>query len=715
MNEKITPESFYSQTESFYSQSDGADDIDVGKIFRFLLMQSKLIISIVLTVFILSAVNYYFSTKQYSMKSLLQYESVNQNIFDPSKMLEMASQNSASDLSSLVGLYESRTNYLKVIKDLKLNINIENIDYEESIDINIDSNKNNFTQNQKLKFSFSDESYALLDENLNEIETSEYGKPIRFNDLRISVNSAKLNDYRPIDVVFTYPEKMYNSFKSAMVISFDKSTSSLFSKEGLITVSYITHDTELGKKIINYANKVFLDQRVFDETEKSRKAINFIDSNIESLEASVEANKTRLKEFRERNRSIDVSLEIQAIIAKTQALEESLSAIDIELSKAQEIYTSNNPAYLNLLDKKMLIEKQKEDVLSEIEMMPKEQQEYIDLFNDLEISQALFEELESRRLGFSILEASTIADIRVIDGAYVDTIVSPRLTSVAGFTLFAFILACILAIFRGFFYLPISNPAEIFDNNIHLPIIGVIPQVDDMELNKDDVRMSTAIESLIVNINSLQNAQLDKKILTVTSPSPSNGKSTISMKLAEGFARIGKKVLLVDNDLKRGNIAKNYNIKSISEKTFNSIDATTINNYKVHDNFYIIPRVKGLSNSFQFLYSYQYKEKIKIFKENFDFIIFDTGPILSVSDSSILIDQSDFNILVTRHGVNRMNEIKQSIDNFKQINKNIDGIVYNAYAKPKSYYGYYGIYGNYSYQYYADKYLGEAYEYDKET
>jgi tyrosine-protein kinase Etk/Wzc len=678
-------------------------------------MQSKLIISIVLTVFILSAVNYYFSTKQYSMKSLLQYESVNQNIFDPSKMLEMASQNSASDLSSLVGLYESRTNYLKVIKDLKLNINIENIDYEESIDINIDSNKNNFTQNQKLKFSFSDESYALLDENLNEIETSEYGKPIRFNDLRISVNSAKLNDYRPIDVVFTYPEKMYNSFKSAMVISFDKSTSSLFSKEGLITVSYITHDTELGKKIINYANKVFLDQRVFDETEKSRKAINFIDSNIESLEASVEANKTRLKEFRERNRSIDVSLEIQAIIAKTQALEESLSAIDIELSKAQEIYTSNNPAYLNLLDKKMLIEKQKEDVLSEIEMMPKEQQEYIDLFNDLEISQALFEELESRRLGFSILEASTIADIRVIDGAYVDTIVSPRLTSVAGFTLFAFILACILAIFRGFFYLPISNPAEIFDNNIHLPIIGVIPQVDDMELNKDDVRMSTAIESLIVNINSLQNAQLDKKILTVTSPSPSNGKSTISMKLAEGFARIGKKVLLVDNDLKRGNIAKNYNIKSISEKTFNSIDATTINNYKVHDNFYIIPRVKGLSNSFQFLYSYQYKEKIKIFKENFDFIIFDTGPILSVSDSSILIDQSDFNILVTRHGVNRMNEIKQSIDNFKQINKNIDGIVYNAYAKPKSYYGYYGIYGNYSYQYYADKYLGEAYEYDKET
>ena len=134
----------------------------------------------------------------------------------------------------------------------------------------------------------------------------------------------------------------------------------------------------------------------------------------------------------------------------------------------------------------------------------------------------------------------------------------------------------------------------------------------------------------------------------------------------------------------------------------------------VKDNLYVIPRVRGLNNTFQFLYSYQYKEKIKFFKDYFDYIVFDTGPILSVADSSVLIEQSDLNILVVRHGINRMNEIKQAIENFKQINKNIDGILYNAYTKPKSYYGYYGIYGNYSYQYYAEKYLDEAYEYEKQ-
>ena len=224
------------------------------------------------------------------------------------------------------------------------------------------------------------------------------------------------------------------------------------------------------------------------------------------------------------------------------------------------------------------------------------------------------------------------------------------------------------------------KPSEIFVVIFNLPIIGVIPKVDDLDLNNDDERLKTSIESLIVNINSLQNNQLDKKIITITSPSPSNGKSTISMKLSEGFAKIGKKVLLVDNDLKRGSIAKNYDLKSISEKSFYSINESTLSKFMVQDNLYVIPRVKGLSNSFQFLYSYKYKEMIKFMKDNFDFIIFDTGPILSVADSSILIEQSDFNILVTRHGINRMNEIKQSIDNFKQINKAVDGIVYNAYA-----------------------------------
>ena len=106
--------------------------------------------------------------------------------------------------------------------------------------------------------------------------------------------------------------------------------------------------------------------------------------------------------------------------------------------------------------------------------------------------------------------------------------------------------------------------------------------------SEDEIKLNSSIESLIVNINSIQNNQNDQNLITITSPSPGNGKSTISMKLAEGFAKIGKKVLLVDNDLKRGKIAKNYKLNSISESSFDSIDESTVNKYEVKDNFFIL-------------------------------------------------------------------------------------------------------------------------------
>ena len=65
--------------------------------------------------------------------------------------------------------------------------------------------------------------------------------------------------------------------------------------------------------------------------------------------------------------------------------------------------TNNNPFYINLLKKKIYYVIAKTRHFNQIDsLLLKEQQEYIDLYGDLQISQSLLEELESRRLGFSI-------------------------------------------------------------------------------------------------------------------------------------------------------------------------------------------------------------------------------------------------------------------------------------------------------------------------
>ena len=70
------------------------------------------------------------------------------------------------------------------------------------------------------------------------------------------------------------PQSMYSSFKARMNVATFATRNPFFRNEGLITITYVTDDIDLGKEIINYANKIFLNQRINDENEKSRK--NFV-------------------------------------------------------------------------------------------------------------------------------------------------------------------------------------------------------------------------------------------------------------------------------------------------------------------------------------------------------------------------------------------------------------------------------------------------------
>ena len=87
----------------------------------------------------------------------------------------------SADIANLSVLYESRTNFLKVITDLKLNIDIEDLNDAESIDITINSNKKNTYKVHELQFYFSENGYSLVDKNLDKMQTSKYGEGISFD------------------------------------------------------------------------------------------------------------------------------------------------------------------------------------------------------------------------------------------------------------------------------------------------------------------------------------------------------------------------------------------------------------------------------------------------------------------------------------------------------------------------------------------------------
>lgn len=696
-----------------------APEIDFGRIFRLILMQSKMIIAISAIGFFAGLSLYYFSDKIYKVKTSLQVFSMQSSTLGPGGSgvdLVLGSSNNY-DINNLIYLYKTRSNLIKIINDLKLNITIEDLENNEKLEIESLSFKEDQEDLPKILYiGRKDDEHIIYDFNKEPIANISPSSSYKNDNFQISIGKISLNDDALVRINYQYPYQLFNYYRSAIQIRSSIDSSNWWRSGGIIEVTIDTNDYELGKKILDNANYIFLERNIELEKEKASKAIGFIDQRLVSTEEILNINKDLLKDFQQQNTSLDVDLEIQSIINSISQIESNINQLEIELAKAENTYTKDSPFYSNLKNQQNALIIQKREIETKIRNLPIAQQKLIDLYRDVDISQELYSELLNKKLAYSIMEASTLGNIRIIDNAYVDTLVGPTLLIIIISSLISFLFAIGTAIFRGFFMLPITNPAEIPDNMIDTPIVSVIPFNKDINNRDSDERFLQSIESLFVNISTLEtnkNLPANGRATTilVTSPTPANGKSFVSSSLAKKLSELGKKVLVIDFDLKRGVQHKLFSKETIREKEFFSI--TNFDKYLISENLYLIPKIKGLKSSFQFITDPKLQKAIEEFKDNFDYIIFDTAPILSVSDTSYVMGYSDINFLISMHSVTKLSEIKQTMHLCEQTGYDIDGIIYNSYERPSSYYGYYGLYGNYNYQYYAQKYLYNTYDYDK--
>jgi len=697
-------------------------EISFGKIIRLLLMQSKLIIGFSLLGFILGIVSYVTTDKTYKVKSMMQIyqpdtRSFSDNIFD-----NFLNSSSTSDVRFVQDLFIARANILPIIEEYNLNVDVADLSEEEAIIFNEFDFQSNSRQSFNFKIKLDEKSYFFSDSSTNDtfIELF-YGSQYELDNLILNVSSDSfVESGKEVDVVYRTVEAAFNSVRNRFSVESSlPNRSYLPVNSGLLEISFLTEDIDQGLNILNFANSYFISKTIEQESQQARQALNFVDQRLENAVIELQRNKNQLKDFRENNKSINVELEIETIIYNLKEIESQINALDVEIAKASNLFTEDNPIYLDLINQKRTLNIQKTEVEQEIVELPLAQQQYIDLYREYEVNEEIYSQLLNKKLEYSIKEASTLGNLRIVDNAYYETMVSPTFTVIPIFFVLFAITIVMFAIFRGLYFLPLSNPAEIADDGLDYPIYGVIPKEDspqDIGEISEDSRLNQSLESLIVNLNS---QFLSKKQdsgcrkITLTSGTPENGKSFISRQLAYKLSKLGNKVLLIDNDLKRGDQHKDLNKSKISIEKFSSLSSSNIDDLLVDDKFYLLPKITGLDSSFQFLYSPVYEKQMSLFEEIFDYIIIDTPPLLAVSDSAILLSMSDIILIVARHGLTKINELRQMISLSSQLGINIDGLVYNAYEKPNSYYGYYGLYGNYEYQYYAKKYLYQSYEYDK--
>ncbi|MFP7299088.1 CpsD/CapB family tyrosine-protein kinase [Neobacillus niacini] len=184
------------------------------------------------------------------------------------------------------------------------------------------------------------------------------------------------------------------------------------------------------------------------------------------------------------------------------------------------------------------------------------------------------------------------------------------------------------------------------------------------------------------------------KAIMVTSSGPAEGKSTTAGNLAVVFSQLGKKVLLVDADLRKPTVHRTFGVNNLFGFTTVLTKQATLGSTVLdteEKDLYILTSGPVPPNPAELLSSKSMEQFLEEAKEQFDYVIFDTPPLLAVADPQILANKVDASILVVYSGRTEIEQVKKAKDLLVNAQSKLAGVVLNhKEMKDNDYYYYYG-------------------------
>ncbi|HVI10958.1 MAG TPA: polysaccharide biosynthesis tyrosine autokinase [Candidatus Binatia bacterium] len=204
----------------------------------------------------------------------------------------------------------------------------------------------------------------------------------------------------------------------------------------------------------------------------------------------------------------------------------------------------------------------------------------------------------------------------------------------------------------------------------------------------------------------LSNLGAPPKVIMITSALPQEGKTTTSINCAVVLAQKGIRVLLIDADLRRPSIHKTLGMgprSGLSNVLTGSADLqSAITRSNVLPNLSILPAGTPPPNPAELLASPNMRDVLEQLRGQYDHIVVDTPPTLSVTDAVVLSPRADAIVLVIRSGQTTKQALRRSRDILMQVNAKVSGVLLNAVdLTSPDYYYYYEYQGKYS-RYYRD-------------
>jgi len=491
---------------------------------------------------------------------------------------------------------------------------------------------------------------------------------------------------------------------------------------GIVEFTMQSANPKSAEQTLNEIANIYVRQNVEQKSAEAQKTLEFLEKQLPLLKEQVEASTDALNSFRTIKGSVDLDIETQDVLKGVVELKTQITLLEQKRDELRTKFTQWHPSVIAIEKQIARLQDQFNSHQKQIEVLPETQQVILRLSSDVKVNTELYNTLINNAQTLRVSKAGTVGNVRIVDYAELPTLpIKPKKVMILVFSFFLGLISGIaLAFIRKALYRGVEDP-DLIEKQLNIPVYATIPHSTQQEKfnirlkkaykqqsnklsilaleNKDDL----AIESLRSLRTTLHFAFLEAQnnIIMITGPSPGIGKSFVSINLATVLADAGKKILLIDGDLRKGTFHKSLALSrepGLSELISNTISLDAAMHKIPMTNFDFISTGAIPPNPSELLLHERFGNLLANISKHYDHVIIDSPPVLAVTDAAIIGRMASVTLMVVKAGQHPMRELEQSTKRLTQAGVQLKGFVFNDVPEASSIYGY-GSYGRYIYQY----------------
>lgn len=481
----------------------------------------------------------------------------------------------------------------------------------------------------------------------------------------------------------------------------------------IIAVELKGHHPEEIAHTVNDIATAYVRKTVAWESAEAEQKLRFLEQQLPLVKNRLELSEGALTAFRHVHRALDVSAETGVLLKQISEME----MLAIQLNQKEDDlrrrlgFATTHPQTISVKAQIARVDRMLAGLNKRVERLPHVEQDMVRLSREVQVNTELYTSLLNSAHEQRVAAAGTIGNARIVDFAVTpENQIWPKPGIV-------FILAGIFGLFSGTAAVflrrslrrRVQDPALV-EQRLGLPIYATIPHSVKQEklarlclpskalpptvladLHPEDI----SVESLRGLRTTLYAALSDEqnKVLMVCSPGPGMGKSFISANFAAVLASTGKRVLVIDADLRNGRLHEVFAAPrepGLAElvggvASFDDVISDTPTS-RVH----FISRGRKVPNPSELLMEPRLQRALKSLQRRYDHIIIDSPPVLSVTDAAIIGQLADTNIMVIKEDSNSLREIELGVKRLRQAGVNPRGFLINDTKRTTDDYPYYG-------------------------